>query len=335
MAKRTPIKDLKPSQLIEGVYAVQNCQLGQTKAGKPFIKCLLQDKSGRTPGRMWNASEELFAKLPTDGFVWLEGQTQPYQGEIQIIIQQIAAVDPSPADLVELLPCSAHDPDDMFADLSALLYTIQNPALKTLVDAYLFDDALMDQFKRAPAAMTLHHAYLGGLLEHTLCVTKLAEAVLPLYPQLNRDLVLAGVFLHDLGKCAELTWERGFGYSEDGHLVGHIARGLVWLNEKAQQCAQKGTTVPEPVLRVLEHIIVSHHGLLEHGALKLPATPEAIAVSMLDNIDAKMQMSLGAAGRDEPDRNLTAGGNLTEKVWALGTRIYRPDPTTLPAAEDA
>ncbi|MBI1338448.1 MAG: HD domain-containing protein [Phycisphaera sp.] len=331
---RKLIKDFEPNQFVDGAYAIFNAQLGQTKTGKPFLKCLLGDKSGRTPGRMWSISEELFKSLPTDGFVWIEGQTQPYQGEMQVIVQNIQPYEPTQADLAELLPCTKFDIDEMFADLSAALYTLKHPAIKALVDCYLFDDALMDRFKHAPAAMSLHHAFLGGLLEHTLQLIRLAEAVLPLYPLVNRDLVMTGLFLHDMAKCAELTWETGFGYSDDGQLVGHVARGVVWLHDKARASAEKGTVIPEPILRCLTHIILSHHGVPEFGALKIPSTPEAIAVSHIDNLDAKLHMALAAADREHLDKDAALGGHFTEKVWALETRIYRPDPTLLPERDE-
>lgn len=336
MKQRTLIRDLEANQFLEGIFAIHNCQLGQTKAGKPFIKCLLSDRSGRTPGRMWNASEQIFRGLPTDGFVYLEGQTQPYQGEIQIIINNVYGADPTEEDLDWLLPTSAFDLDEMLTEVKAMLTTLTHPAIKALAGAYLADEALMARFRRAPAAVTLHHAYIGGLLEHTLNLLKLAEAMLSRYPQLNRDIVLLSLFIHDLGKCAELTWDAGFAYTDDGQLVGHIVRGAMWLERKAQACADAGVPVPEPLLRVLTHIILSHHGKPEFGAAKLPATPEAFFVSMLDNLDAKMQMALAATRGDAaPDADgEQLGGDFTEKIWALETRLYRPDPTTL-AAPDA
>ncbi len=328
MASRAYIQDLVANQLIDGVFAIQNCQLGQTKNGKPFIKCLLADKTGRSPGRMWNASEELFSILPTDGFVRIEGQVQPYQGEMQIIIHQIQPTQPTDTDLLELLPCTKHDIDAMFREVQERLATIEHGALKALMACYLDDAELMESFRRAPAAMSLHHAYIGGLLEHTLSLMRLVDAFCPLYPELNRDVMLAGVFLHDLGKCVELTWERGFGYTDEGHLVGHIARGIIWLQRKADDCAAMGNRIPEPLLRVLHHIILSHHGKPEFGAQKIPATPEAIAISLLDNLDAKTHMAI-VHGRGESNKSDAAGGNFTEKIWALETRLYRPDPTTV------
>ena len=334
-APRVTIDSLQAAQHIAGVYSVQNLQLGTTKAGKPFLKMLLADKTGRTPGRMWSATEELFRSLPTDGFVYIEGQTQPYQGEMQIIVNQIREHVPTERELMELLPATEHDVDEMFGDVLRLLQSIQHPALKCLVDRYLEDGDLMQQFCQAPAAQTLHHAYLGGLLEHTLSLMTLADKMIEHYPHLSRDIVLMGLFLHDLGKCHELTWMEGFGYSMDGQLVGHIGRGVVLLNEKIKQCddeelGEAAVKVPAEIRLVLEHIILSHHGVPEFGALKLPATPEAIFVSNLDNLDAKMNMALAAAGRDKQGK-AALGGDFTEKVWALGTRVYRPDPSRLEA----
>ncbi len=331
-APRVTISNLQPAQNIAGVFAVQNLQLGNTKAGKPYLKMLIADRTGRTPGRMWSASEELFASLPTDGFVYLEGQTQPYQGEMQIIVHNIRAHHPTERELMELLPATSKDVDEMFAQVLRLLQSIEHPALKCLVDRFLEDGELMQQFCQAPAAQTLHHAYLGGLLEHTLSLMQLADKMVEHYPMLSRDIVLMGLFLHDLGKCSELTWREGFGYSTDGQLVGHIGRGLVMLNDKCRACedaelGEAAVPVPAELRLVLEHIILSHHGVPEFGALKLPATPEAIFVSNLDNLDAKMNMVLDVAGRDKPTPGGELGGAFSEKVWALGTRVYRPDPS--------
>ena len=326
------IAELEASQFVDGPFAIQNCQLGQTKAGKPFIKCLLADKTGRTPGRMWNATEELFASLPTDGFVWIAGQTQPYQGEMQIIIQDIRPYDPNDRELADLLPSTEHDVDQMFAEVLRLMQSIENEHLQALVNAYFSDGDLMDRFCQAPAATSLHHAYLGGLLEHTLSLLRAAESLLPHYPQVNRDVVLMGLFLHDLGKAHELHWNTGFAYSDDGQLVGHIARGVTILDRKAEEVEHDDEgpgKLPGPLLRVLEHVILSHHGVPEFGALKIPATPEAIFISILDNLDAKMNLALGETRSAAAERKAQlGGGDFTEKLWALNTRLYRPDPTT-------
>ncbi len=317
---------LDANQLVSGVFSIQNCQLGLTRSGKPFLKCLIGDRTGRVAGRMWNTSEATVKSLPTEGFVRIEGQTQPYQGELQIILRQVDVIEPTREQLEELLPSTDRDVEEMFGELRSLLTTVGHTSIRRLLELYLDDEALMADFKHAPAAVQLHHAYLGGLLEHTLGLLRTAEALLPLYPDLNRDLVLVGLFLHDLAKCRELTWQRGFAYTDEGRLVGHVARGVIWLDRKAEECGMLGHPLPNAALHVLHHIILSHHGQPEHGALVPPSTPEAIFVSHLDDLDAKLQMALRAA-RSEPDASERLGGNFTSRMWALdNVRLYRPDP---------
>ncbi|MCC5831082.1 MAG: HD domain-containing protein [Phycisphaeraceae bacterium] len=325
MGKRTNIKELQANQVFDGVYSIQNAQLGQTRNGKPFLKCLLGDRTGRKPGRMWNMNEEHFATLPTDGFVWIEGQAQPYQGELQIIIQAVQPITPSEQDLKELLPSSPHDPDVMLEQLIKLLDSVKSKPLRYLIEAYVSDEPLMDKFAAAPAATNLHHAYIGGLLEHTLALVRLGDAFCGFYPGLNRDLVLVGLFIHDLGKISELRWSEGFSYTTEGQLVGHIVQGVLWLERKIAQARERGGEISEELALVLKHIILSHHGQLEFGAVKIPATPEAIAVSLLDNLDARLHMALTAC-RDPDLETRDLGGDFTEKLWALETRLYRPDP---------
>lgn len=332
-SERTYIKDMDPNQLVEGVFAIQNAQLGLTRQGKPYLKCLLADKTGRVPARMWNASEELVRSLPPDGFVRIEGQTQPYQGQMQIIVQDVEAVRPDAAELHHLLPSTPKDVEAMYEELLGIVHSVTSPSMRALVEAYVQDAKLMAAFKQAPAGVMLHHAYLGGLLEHTLGLLKLAEAVLPRYPDLNRDLILVGLFVHDLGKCAELTWQQGFAYTDEGQLVGHIARGVVWLERKAELLRQAGHEIPRDALMVLEHIILSHHGKPEFGAARTPSTPEALFVSLLDNFEAKMDMALTPTrGEEAPDTDMN--GHFTEKIWALdNVRYYRPDPLAVERSE--
>ncbi|MBX3357814.1 MAG: HD domain-containing protein [Phycisphaeraceae bacterium] len=322
------IKELAPAERIEGAFSIANAQLGRTKQDKPFLKCLIGDRTGQLPGRMWSIEPAQFKRLPTDGFVYLEAETQPYQGELQLIIQAIDPIDPTPEQLRELMPCAARPVEEMFGELKALLGTLAHPAAVALAKAYLDDEHLMDAFKRAPAAKSMHHAYLGGLLEHTLNLVRLADVVCPLYPKINRDVVMLGLFLHDLGKTRELVYDRTFGYSDRGELIGHIVEGAIMLHDKAQQVMRtQGIRLPPSLVMVLQHIILSHHGVPEFGAAKIPSTPEAIMVSMLDNVDAKTTIALAAA---RPDMDAAyageLGGNFTERQWALDTKLFRPDP---------
>jgi len=325
---RTLIKDVPPNEFIEGVFAINNCQLGQTRNGKPYLKCLLSDRSAKVPGRMWNANEQLFQQLPTDGFVRIEGHTQPYQGQLQIIVEKIEAADPTDDDLLDLLPSTNKDIFQLFDDVKTHLAGLEHAGLKALAQSYLDDAELMRRFQRAPAAMSLHHAYLGGLIEHTANLLDLADRICPLYPEINGDLVKLGLFLHDLGKCEELHWERGFGYTEDGLLVGHIARGILRLQEKVNALADAGPTLPETLVRVLHHIILSHHQTPEFGALKTPSTPEAWAVSLIDNLDAKLNMAIAATRSESAQTAADADADFTDRIWSLNnTRMFKPDPT--------
>lgn len=326
MSNHIFIADFENSQYLDGIYCIYNAQLGQTKAGKPYLKAIIRDKTGQIPARMWNITEQQFKALPTNGFVWLEGQTQPFQGERQLIVQDIRGVDVAEEDLPNLLPATKKDVDQMLADLLALLDTLKHPGVKALIAEYLNDAPLMASFRASPAAVSMHHAYLGGLLEHTLQLCTLADRMLPLYPKLNRDLVIAGLFIHDLAKCWELSYEYGFTYTTEGQLIGHIVLGSLWLQRKADAVKAKGgPELPHEALLVLHHIILSHHGIPEYGAAKVPSTPEAIFVSRLDELDARTQMGIDNA---RPESGVVADGesDFTDKIWGLDTRLYRPDP---------
>lgn len=321
------LKTLTPNTFVDGVYSLMNPQVGATRGGKPFLKCLLRDASGEVAARQWTFDESTFEDLARTGFVWVAGHSQLYNGQVQLILEQIKSVEVSAEDIAALLPTTTKDINQMFGELSGIMRSLSHPAMLALAETYLGDEDMMAKFRMAPAAMNLHHAWIGGLLEHTLQLLKLAQAMLPLYPQLNRDIVLMGLFLHDLGKTTELTWEKGFDYTTDGNLIGHIVRGAIWLQVKAAMAGKSsGQKLPADALRVLQHIIISHHGLPEFGAAKVPSTPEAVFISVLDNLDAKTQMALTAA-RPESPTVINGAALFTDKMWALeNTRLYKPDP---------
>lgn len=325
-ASRRYIRDLQPSDYIEGVFCISNAQLGRTKNDKPYLKCLIKDKTGELAARMWSIDPDYFKQLPQEGFVYMEGEVQAYQGDLQVILRMLEPHTPTAEEMHELLPVSPRNIDEMFAEVTALLGTLKHPAMKALADVYLKDEPLMAAFRQCPAAKQMHHAYLGGLLEHTLQLMKLADVVCPLYAKINRDIVLMGLFLHDLGKTREIVHDRAFAYTDRGELIGHIVDGAIMLHDRAQQVMRlTGQRLPKHAVMVLQHVILSHHGQPEFGAAKLPSTPEAILVSLLDNLDARCFMALNAA---RPDRaaQIDLGGNFTDKQWALETKLFRPDP---------
>lgn len=329
------IRSAAINQFIEGIYNLVNPQVGTTRQGKPYLKCILRDASGEIPGRKWDFPESALDEVAATGFVHVSGNVEAYDDRAQLRIEQIRGVEIEDADLAYLLPNSKRDLDHMDGRLRELLGTLEHPGMQALVTEFLTDEELMGRFRRAPAAVSLHHAWIGGLLEHTLQLVELADRMLPLYPQLNRDLVIVGLFLHDFGKVFELSWERGFNYTTDGNLIGHIVRGTILLQAKAARVRQRvGDALPTDAIKVLQHIILSHHGRPEYGAARVPSTPEAIFVASLDHLDARTQMALSATR----DANAPGGGSslFTDKLWALDTRLYRPDPLAgSPAEPDA
>ncbi len=321
----TKISSMTGQGFAHGVYAIVNPQVGTTRGGKPFLKCLIRDATGEAMGRLWDFDPATMSSITATGFVGIEGMQEIYQEKLQIKINEIWPHEPTAEELVDLLPSTNRDIDEMFATVAAMLRSLDHEAARALADAYLDDAPLMERFKVAPAAMQVHHAWIGGLLEHTLDLMTLAEGMLQVYPRLNRDIVLLGLFMHDLGKTEELRWDRGFQYTREGNLVGHIARGAIWLQDKAAIAeASLGGKLPDGLLTVLQHIVLSHHGQPEHGAAKRPSTPEAIFVSFLDTLDAHTRSALDHA---RPQEGPPSGDDaFTERIWSLETKLYRRDP---------
>jgi 3'-5' exoribonuclease len=320
-APRRAIADLRPGERVEDeIYRIAQKDLRTTTNGSLYIHAVLADASGQMPARMWNASQELFESIGENGLIHVRGRVESYKGRPQFIIDGLRRVEEGTADAEEFLPRARGDPQEMWQRLKQILRGIRDPDLLALVARFINDEHFAARFRRAPAARSLHHAVVGGLLEHTLNVLEVAGAVLPRYPQVNADLVLAGIFLHDAGKTAELEFKTGFEYTNEGQLVGHIVQACIWVHEAARQVGeQTGRPFPPDTLNALKHIILSHHGRYEFGSPKLPATPEALMVHHLDNLDAKLNMMLTAIECD-PDES----SDWTQWIPALETRVFKP-----------
>jgi 3'-5' exoribonuclease len=318
--RRLFLCDCAPGDVVEDVFVITNKQLAATAAGKYFIKAFCSDRTCQVTARMWNATRDIFNAMPDGGFLRIRGHIENYQNNLQLIIEQVWAAKEGSFDAADLMPHTGRDVDQMCQRLFEVCQSIQNRHLAALVQAYLDDEQLMNNFCKAPAAMTMHHAFIGGLLEHTLNAMEVADAVCRFYPKLNRDLVVAGIFLHDMAKTWELTYDCAFGYTDGGQLVGHIVKAAIWVEDKAIKAEQiLGEPIPRPLIDVVQHIILSHHGDPEFGAARIPSTPEAIAVHMIENLDAKLMMALNVTRGD------VAEGNWTEYLKAFNGRLYRPD----------
>ena len=319
------ISEMTSGTRVDGAYSLVNPQVAPKRDGSPYFKCLVRDSTGEIPARLWSIDPASAEEITRTGYAWISGCTETYKDQIQLKIEEIRSYEPDDADLAILLPHTTQDVQSMFEEVCGIMRSVKDPMIRALVDSYLEDEQLMRRFRQAPAAVALHHAFIGGLLEHTRQLLNIADASLPLYPELNRDLILIGLFLHDLGKGYELQWQRGFDYTLTGNLVGHIVFGVQLLGVKIKVAEQAlgGERFPLPLRHCIEHIILSHHGKREYGSPVLPSTPEAVFVSQLDNLDAKTAMALSAADRS----NLKPGQTFSEKIWALETKIYRPDPS--------
>jgi 3'-5' exoribonuclease len=321
--RRLYLRDAASGDVVDDVFVVTNKQFAAASTGKHYIKAFVSDSSAQLVARMWNTTREIFNWLPESGFVKVRGRIENYQSNLQFIIESVGPAREGTFDVADLVAHTSKDIPEMCRQMKEVLGRIRNRHLKALIDAYLADRALMDNFCKAPAAMSFHHAYLGGLLEHTLNAMQVADAVMPFYPGLNRDLVVAGIFLHDIAKTWELCYDCAFSYSDSGQLVGHIVKSAIWVEQKAREAAEKlGEPIPQELIDVIQHIILSHHGTYEFGSPRTPSTPEAIAVHTLENMDAKLMMSLGAT---RWDGGASAEGNWTEYMKAFGGKLYRPD----------
>src|SRR5262249_24914034 len=242
-----------------------------------------------------NAGEHLFRSFEVGDFLHVKGKVQLFQGALQMILGHLEKIEAEKIDLADFLPHTEQDVSKLLERLRGVMLRLGNPHLQALAECFLMDDAFVRDFSRAPAGVRNHHAYLSGLLEHVVSLLDAADRVLPLYPEVDRDLLLAGVFLHDIGKIKELSYNRAFAYTDEGQLVGHLIIGVEMLNEKVARVPDlTGEPFPKELLLRLKHMILSHHGTYEFGSPKLPMTPEAIALHHLDNFDAKEHSSTPA-----------------------------------------
>ena len=302
-------------RLFDSFFLVLAKQQRTTKTNKPYLNLILGDKTGQLEGRIWDPGDPRIAKdFERGDVVKARGSASRYEDRLQMKIDQIRVAQPSEVDKSDLLPSTSCDVAELWRQLLGFVESFTNPDLKRLLTSMLADPALSAAYREAPAARQLHHAWLGGLLEHVVSLLSLAGLVAKHYHLLDRDLLLTGVILHDIGKLYELSWETGFNYTVEGVLLGHIHIGTALV----ERAIDSLPNFPPRLKTLVLHMILSHHGKLEFGSPKLPMIPEALALSFLDDLDAKMQAMQG-----EFDKCLREGkpaDELTGKVWALDQR---------------
>ena len=299
----------------DSFFLVLAKQQRTTKQNKPYLSLTLGDKTGPIEGRVWELGDPRIAKdFERGDIVKVRGSVSRYDDRAQVKVDQLRKALDGEADKMDMLPATTCDVTAMWTALQAVVASVANPDLKRLLEALLDDPAIAQAYRIAPAARQLHHAWLGGLLEHVVSLLGLADRVASHYPMLDRDLLVTGVILHDIGKIRELSWDTGFDYTVEGVLLGHIQMG-VDLTEKTI-AGLPG--FPDRLRTLVLHMILSHHGKLEFGSPKLPMIPEALVLNFVDDLDAKMQ-----AVSSEFDKSIREGrapDELTGKVWALDQR---------------
>ncbi len=309
------LANFEEGKLFNGFFLVLAKQQRTTKNNKPYLNLILGDKTGQLEGRVWELGDPRIAKdFDRGDIVKARGSASRFDDRLQMKIDQLRKANTSEVDKADLMPSTTYDVDDLWRRLLGFIDSFTDADLKLLLTTMLADPTVAGAYREAPAAKQLHHAWLGGLLEHVISLLTLADRVAPHYPILHRDLLLTGVILHDIGKVYELSWEIGFEYTVEGSLLGHIQMGTAL----AEKTIDSLPNFPPKLKTLVLHMILSHHGKLEFGSPKLPMIPEALALSFIDDLDAKMQ-----AIQVEFDKCIREGkgpDEMTGKVWALDQR---------------
>jgi len=279
------VSDIKDNQEVNSLFLVKTMRLSETRVGKPFLALDLMDRTGELVGRVWDGAERLAVQCPAGSVVRVTGQAQVYKGALQLKITELEKVAAEDVDWTHFLPTTPYDIEAMADEVIVLIKGLPDKEIQRLLMSVVKDHPLWKAFTTAPAAKSMHHAYIGGLLEHSLGICRLADRVCALYPSINRSLLIAGAILHDLGKVREFSFAvPPFDYSDQGRLLGHMVISLEILQEKLAALRD----FPERTAMMIKHLVISHHGRYEFGSPALPMIREAFVLNFIDDLDAKM-----------------------------------------------
>lgn len=312
--KKRFISDIRAGDRVDDIFVLSEKILSQKKDGNNFLNITLSDKTGTIKGVVWDNVDQIAAGITSGDFAHVNGSVSEYRGTLQVVIK---IMEPFPSDRIDpsdFLPQTSRDIEGMFERLVKRMDSISTDYLKALLDAFFKDKEFVNKFKTAPAAKKMHHAYIGGLLEHTLSMTSLADKIAGHYSGINRDLLLSGAILHDIGKVDEFEYQFKIDYSDKGRLLNHIVIGLKMVDEKLSEIKY----FPEDQVLLLKHLIVSHHGTREFGSPEPPKTIEAVLLNYIDEIDSKVNAIRDFIASEDPDETWTSYHRLLERHFYKG-----------------
>ncbi len=313
--KETLVADLasRENQEITGFFAASQKQVRTGRDGGRYFALVLSDRTGQIDGRMWETEEA--GDFETGDVVKVRGEVCRFNERLQIKVEKIRRARPDEFELGDFVPQSSRPIDEMWAELESWVASFRDPHFKGLIEAFLSDPEISAALRQAPAAKGLHHAWIGGLLEHILSLMGMCDLAAQHYPEVNRDLLLTGVVLHDIGKLRELRWGTSFDYTLEGQLLGHITIGIGMIEQKIAAIHD----FPPAKRLLIQHLVLSHHGEYEFGSPRLPMIPEAIVLHYLDNLDAKMQTVRSELARAKASGR--SGAELTEWIRPLERQL--------------
>ncbi len=310
---------LAHNEQISQVFLASDKNLRPNRNGNFYLQLGLADRSGSIDARLWNASEKDYKNFENGDYVMVDGSTQLFQGNMQLIVNSLRRARPDEVDEGDFMVKQPAEIDKLATRLAEMLRSLQTPELRNLAECFLMDEEFMGKFTRAPAGMKNHHAYKGGLLEHVVSVMELSLLIAPRYAGLDGDKLLVGAFLHDASKIDELCYEREIGYTDEGQMLGHMVMAMSLVDKKILEAERlSGDPFPKSLATEIKHIIISHHGRHEYGSAKLPMTLEAEALHHIDNLDAKMA-SYSTLLSDCPNSD----SNWTQYFANIGRKLYK------------
>ncbi len=305
------INELSEGERVVTNFLVQSKQLLTTKAGKPYMSLILQDKTGSVAGRVWDNAAEFYDTFKNNDVIKVDATVELYNKELQLVIRRLRPSESDEIDLSDFLPCSSHDIEEMFLELCSYIESIENPYLKALLNSFFQEEGFVREFKAASAARNIHHVCVGGLLEHTLSTTRICEYLTTHYESLDADLLITMAILHDIGKVRELEISPSINYTEEGNLLGHIIIGIQMVDEKIENIPE----FPSKLRMLVEHMILSHHGQSEWGSPRPPMFLEAEILHRADDLDVKVDIITRALARDrDPESPWTAYQKAIERI---------------------